>query len=147
MSERFIDDIRRDIERELSRLLRDVENLVVSVSRKTPVRAIKGLVFPDVDIYETEDKIIVVANLPGVPKDKVSVHATENAVEISGEVPEPLKGARLVSRERIVGDFVRLIRLPEKVKPEGAKAKIENGLLILELPRAEAEKRIKINIE
>ncbi|RLF14459.1 MAG: Hsp20/alpha crystallin family protein [Thermoprotei archaeon] len=147
MSERFIDEFRRDLEREVSRLLRDIENLVVSATRRSPLRALRELTFPSVDIYETEDKIIVVASLPGASKSDISINATEDSVEISGEIPEPIKNARLLSRERMVGRFTRIIHLPEKVKPNEAKARFENGILIIELPRVEAEKKVKISIE
>ena len=104
---------------------------------------------PRVDVYEKDDKIIVEAEIPGAKKEDIEVKIKENNVIIKGEVKkdEEKKEDNFYRRERFYGKFERVIPLPVEVKAEEAKAKIEDGILKLEIPKVQAEKEIKVELQ
>ncbi len=102
-----------------------------------------------VDMYETEDRVVVTASLPGVKPEDVDVSVTGESVTIKGEIkPEEHeeKGRNWYRREHRWGSFVRQLTLPTQVETERASANFENGVLTLEFPRAEAVKPKTIKV-
>jgi HSP20 family protein len=95
-----------------------------------------------IDLAETDKEIIVRADLPGFNKEEIRIKATEDTLEIVAEKKKEKveKGKTFYRQERMMGSASRLIRLPERVKPEEAKAKFENGVLEIILPKAEVKK-------
>ncbi|MEM3737355.1 MAG: Hsp20/alpha crystallin family protein [Candidatus Bathyarchaeia archaeon] len=76
--------------------------------------------------------------VPGIPKDKIEIHATNNSIEVNAEAAteeEERKGKKVVSRERNYSRLYRCITLPEEVVPEKAEATLKNGLLEIEVPK------------
>ena len=136
--------------RELARLEQEINKLFnefVPAQRGENVAV--APIIPKVDVYETEDKVIVEAEIPGVKKEDIEVKVKDNNVIIRGEVKreEEKQDKNFFRAERFYGKFERVIPLFVEVKPEEAKAKIENGILILEIPKATAEKEIAIKVE
>ena len=102
-----------------------------------------------IDISETDNEIIVRADLPGFKKDEVSIRATEDSLEIEAEHKEKRieKNERFYRAERKVGKVFRRIQLPEPVDYENARARMEDGVLTIVLPKKEkgkAKKKIEI---
>lgn len=101
-----------------------------------------------VDMYETDDKIVVKASLPGVKPEEVDISVTGNTLTIKGETKaeEEVKEENYLRRERRYGAFSRSLSLPTQVEVEKAEAVFENGVLTLTLPKAEAvrPKTIKV---
>lgn len=131
-----------DMFEELARMRRRIDRLMKTVWE--PIETIP------VDISETEDEVIVRADLPGFSKDEVAVKATENTLEIEAEHKEKKveKTEKVYRAERKYGRVSRLITLPVAVDYEGAKAKMENGVLTVRLPKKEKAKvKRKIEIE
>jgi HSP20 family protein len=130
------------IENELNRLFGDVLPATKEIS-EVQVWA------PRVDVYEKDDKIIVEAEIPGAKKEDIEVKIKENNVIIKGEVKkeEEKKDENYYRKERFYGKFERVIPLPSEVKAEEAKAKIEDGILKLEIPKAQAEKEVKVELQ
>lgn len=94
-----------------------------------------------VDMYETEDTVVVNASLPGVKPEDIDVSVTGKSVTIKGEIkPEEHeeKGRNWYRREHRRGSFVRQLTLPTQVETDRASANFENGVLTLDLPKAEA---------
>ncbi len=115
--------------------------------------AMEGFMFPagdfvrgfPVDIEETEDELILTAELPGFDKDEVVVNVTENSVEITAQHKEQKeeKTKTTYRSERRYGALRRFITLPTLVKFEEGKAEIKNGLLKIVLPKKEKKKASK----
>jgi HSP20 family protein len=90
------------------------------------------------DVHETETAYHVVAALPGVPADTISVSLHDDVLTISGELPQPTypDNARALLLERTYGKFSRSVRLPETVVADQIEAHLENGVLTLNLPKS-----------
>lgn len=108
-----------------------------------------GRVFvPAVDIFETPEALVLVADMPGVTGDKVSLDLKENHLIISGEISPPLgEGETLLSREYLVGDYYREFHLGELIDKNRIEAAMNDGVLKLTLPKAEKAKPRKIEVK
>lgn len=75
--------------------------------------------------------------IPGIEKENISVKTTKYSVEISGKhsEKEEEKGKRYVYSERLYRSFYRNVPLPEEIVPSKVSAKVENGILRLDLPK------------
>jgi len=98
-----------------------------------------GIVFtPDVDIFEDERQITLLADMPGVGPDDIMIDLNDNVLSISGEV-KPFEGGEesdvLVEFE--IGRYFRQFTLSEVIDQGRIEAKHENGVLRLNLPKAE----------
>ena len=134
-----------DIFDELLRMKRRIERLM---------RSFGSLAFEEIesfpiDISETEDEVIVRADLPGFSKEEVSVNATENTLTIEAKRKEKKeeKGERFYRIERKVGSLRRTVSLPVEIDAERAKAKMKDGVLEIVLPKKEKRKGKEIEIE
>jgi HSP20 family protein len=108
-----------------------------------------GKIFlPPVDIYETEESIVVLADMPGVPADKVTIDVKESQLTISGEIAPP-QGAEehLLVREYDTGNFSREFTLGQLVDQNRIEAAMKDGVLRLTLPKVEKAKPRKIDIK
>jgi HSP20 family protein len=94
---------------------------------------------PAVDMYQTDDEIVVKAALPGVKPDEVQISVTGEVLTIKGEIKheEDKKERSWHIRERRFGSFERSLILPTDVVADKAKAEFENGVLTITLPKAE----------
>jgi HSP20 family protein len=104
--------------------------------------------FPPVNVYTSEDRAVIHAELPGVAADQVEISVLDDTVTIKGSrsAEETPEGTVAHRRERGSGDFSRSIRLPFRVEPASVDAKFENGVLEVTLPRAEADRPRRIAI-
>jgi HSP20 family protein len=103
--------------------------------------------FPAVNVYAGRDGIAVVAELPGVEKDELEIHAHRDTLTIRGtRRPAAEKEEAYHRRERRGGAFTRTIQLPFRVDPERFEAQLENGVLRLSLSRPEEDKPRRIEI-
>jgi len=93
-----------------------------------------------VDVYETDDQLVVKATVPGVKPEEIEVTVTGDLLTIKGEFKqeENVEEPTYLRQERRFGSFCRQVGLPAGVKPDEAKATFENGVLTLEMPKAEA---------
>ena len=106
---------------------------------------------PPVDIYETNDGIVLKVELPGVNKDDVSVEVKENVLTLKGErlLDPEIQDEHYYRKERSFGKFNRSFSLQEPIKPDLIKAGFKDGVLTVEVPRPEEErpKQITVNID
>ena len=94
--------------------------------------------FPAVDLFETNDALHVVADLPGVDPATFDLHVTGLTLALRGTVGQPLigQGNTVHRSERSVGAFDRSIPLPVAVDAESATADLKDGLLHVRLPKS-----------
>jgi HSP20 family protein len=94
-----------------------------------------------VDIYETEQAYVLVADLPGVPPENVELRVRERRVEICGtrSVLSTYETARRVIVERTTGRFFRVFHLEHRVDRERAEVTEENGIWHALLPKIQEE--------
>ena len=104
---------------------------------------------PAMDVEEDADKIVVRTELAGIPKEDVSITLEDGVLTIAGEKKSDRemedKNYHLV--ERSFGSFHRSITLPSGVDSEKAEASFENGILSIAIPKAEAAKPRKLEIQ
>lgn len=104
---------------------------------------------PCIDIIEEDDDIRVVAEVPGMTADDLSISVSEDSIMIRGQKKrEDEEGKDIHRRERSHGSFRRVISLPTKVDREGAEAIFKNGVLTIILPKSsETGKKISIRTD
>lgn len=101
-----------------------------------------------VDVYETEDAMVIEAALPGFDPDAVDITINRNVVTIKATGDETEDENRTYHlRERVAASFERQIELPVQIDAAAAEAVFKNGILILTLPKAEETKPKRINIK
>jgi len=101
-----------------------------------------------VDVYETDDQLVVKATVPGVKPEEIEVTVTGDLLTIKGEFKqeEKVEKPNYLRQERRLGSFCRQVGLPAGVKPDEAKATFENGVLTLEMPKAEVVKARTVKV-
>jgi len=104
---------------------------------------------PAIDMYQTNDEIIVKAAVPGMKADDVQINVTGELLTIKGEMKEQeeKKEKAWHIREQRWGSFERSVALPTVVVADKAKAEFENGILIVTLPKAEEVKPKTITVK
>ncbi len=104
---------------------------------------------PAVDMYQTDNEVVVKAALPGIKADEVQLNVTGEVLTIKGETKQEneTKEKAYHIREQRWGTFERSIVLPTEVVADKAKADFENGILTIALPKAEEVKPKTINIK
>jgi HSP20 family protein len=102
-----------------------------------------------IDMYQTEDDVVVKATLPGLKAEDVDIIVTGETLTLRGEYKQEdeQKNARYHIREGRYGSFERSIMLPTDVKADQAKADFENGVLTITMPIAEEVKPKSITIK
>lgn len=101
---------------------------------------------PAVDIYESEQALTLVADMPGVPIENVDIDLDGEQLTIRGTVPESEGGGRVLFKEYTMGDYYRQFTLSNDIDREKIQASMKDGVLKLVLPKAEAAKPRKIEV-
>lgn len=103
---------------------------------------------PAIDMYQTENEVVVKAAVPGFKADEVQINVTEDVLTIKGELKqeEEKKEKSWQIREHRWGAFERSITLPTAVTSDRARADFENGILTITLPKSERVKPKTITI-
>lgn len=122
------------------------------IQRREPAEAEvvdEGPVFlPPVDIYETDDGAVLVADLPGCDEESVEVSLEDRVLTLRGRVkPETPEGLELATAEYRTGDFERTFTVSELINAEKIEATVTHGVLRLTLPKTEVAKPKKIEIK
>ena len=106
---------------------------------------------PPVDIYETNDGVVLKVELPGINKEDVSVEIKDNVLTLKGErLANPaISEDCYYRRERLFGPFERSFTIHQNIKPDQIKATFKDGILHIEIPRPvqEQPKQIIVNVE
>ena len=104
---------------------------------------------PEVDMYQTDNDVVVKAALPGFKADDVQINVTGDVLTIRGEMKheDEQKDKAWHIREHRWGSFERSISLPTDVVSEKAQADFDNGILTITLPKAEEVKPKTITVK
>jgi HSP20 family protein len=104
---------------------------------------------PAVDMYQTDDEVVVKVALPGFKADEVQINVTGDVLSLRGELKREQedKDKAWHIREHRWSSFERSVALPTQVKPDGANADFENGILTISLPKAEEVKPKTISVK
>ncbi|MGK2905500.1 MAG: Hsp20/alpha crystallin family protein [Desulfuromonadales bacterium] len=100
---------------------------------------------PAVDIFETEQGLTLVADLPGVVKEDLIIDVDRGLLTVQADAKSHLKGEP-IRREFLHGNFYRQFQLPDEVDSEKIVAELKKGVLTLQLPKSDAAKPRRIEI-
>ena len=108
-----------------------------------------GLVFtPDVDIFETEKELTLLADMPGVRAEDLNIDLKENVLTLNGDVKNPEGENEVVLLgEYRTGKYYRQFNISEIINQEKIEAAMNDGVLRLTLPKVEAAKPRKIAVK
>ncbi len=145
--------IRWDPFREMSGLQERMNRLFSDIRSRSPFgeeELAQGAWIPAVDIFETNDSIVLKAELPGVKKEEIGVEVKDNTLTLKGEkkFEKEVKEENYHRIERSYGSFQRAFTLPNTVQPENVRAKFKDGILEITLPKHEEArpKQIKVDV-
>lgn len=103
---------------------------------------------PAVDIFQTEDAVLLYADMPGVDESGVDLTLERNQLTIRGSVhPVDLPGQRLTYAEYGVGDFERTFTLSDEIDRSAIEASIKDGVLQVRLPKSKEAATRKITVK
>jgi HSP20 family protein len=102
---------------------------------------------PAVDIYESEDALVLVADMPGVGPEDVSIDIRDNQLSLRGSVALEETKERVHLQEYGVGDYYRQFSLGRAIDQSRIEASMRTGVLTLTLPKADTVKPRKISVK
>jgi len=131
---------------EMERVQREMNRLFNDTFMNRPALPAE---FPAVNVWAGNDGVILTAEIPGANPDALDINVVGQTVSISGsrEVNLSDKEAHYHRQERQSGKFTRLIELPFTVDASKVQARFDKGILLVNLPRVEAEKPKKITVK
>ncbi len=102
-----------------------------------------------VDVYETDEAIVVKSAIPGIKPEDLNISVTGDTLTIRGEskAEEEVKEENYIRRECRYGSFCRSLTIPTTIVADETKAEFENGVLTLTLPKAEEVKPKAIKVK
>ena len=127
---------------------KNIEKKEVEVQENTE-RARDAKVFvPRADIYEENDTVYVIADMPGTDENSIDITLEKNVLSIDGLVEADIdKKFTPIYSEYGTGDYHRSFVLSEEIDKEKIKATVRDGVLTLELPKAKEAKAKKIDVK
>lgn len=103
---------------------------------------------PPIDIYDSPEGLMLIADLPGVTVDSLEMQVQDNRLTLLGRVPPTVPPeARLIHKEYEEGDFLRSFILSDEVDHERINARLNNGVLEVVLPKAAKAPPRKIEVK
>ena len=134
----------------MGRVVGDIEP--ITAGRLLPTRAgevTAEAVAPSLDVQDTEDKILVTADIPGVEKGDITINVRGDLLEITAEKKKETeeKGEGYIRRERGYTKFYRRIPLPTEVEPNNVDATLKDGVLRIEMVKTAPPEVRKIEVK
>ena len=126
-----------------------VERQFPEVVKQVGVKPYQGSAYPKVNVYEYDDKIGIVAEIPGLEKGQLNVDVEEGVLTISGDKHGVWEedGAKVLRRELKSSSFKRSFTLGELLDGESIKANFKDGVLSIEIPKMEPAKPQKHSVK
>ena len=132
---------------EISSFRKEMDRLWNRFMGETPfARTFAEEWLPSVDVSETEDKLLIKAELPGLEAKDVNLSISGDVLTIKGEKKkeEEKKDEHYYHCERYCGSFQRSLRLPVNIQSDKAEATFDKGVLKITLPKTEEAKKKEI---
>jgi HSP20 family protein len=138
LESRYIDEMQR-LQKRMKELMEEAETIPMEGNISMPLA----------DIKETEEAIVVTMDLPGVEKQDVDISISDDELRVVAEKKAETEVSEkdYHKRERTYKRFERMVKLPLAVKLEEAKAKLNNGVLEITLPKEVVTARKRISID
>ena len=126
-----------------------VESSFPQITKSVGVKPYQGSAYPKVNVYEYDDKVGVIAEIPGLDKKDLSIDVEEGVLTIAGNKHGLFddEGAKVIRRELKQSSFKRQFELGELLDGEKVKASFKDGLLSIEIPKIEPEKPKKTSVK
>ena len=119
------------------------------ITKSVGVKPYQGSAYPKVNVYEYDDKVGIVAEIPGLDKKQLEVSVEEGVLTISGDKHSTFEsdGAKVLRRELKQSSFKRQFELGELLDGENIKANFKDGILSVSVPKIEPEKPKKHTVK
>jgi HSP20 family protein len=119
-----------------------VESQFPEVVKSVGVKPYQGSAYPKVNVYEYDDKIGIVAEIPGLNKKQLNVDVEDGVLTISGDKHSTFEdeGAKVIRRELKQSSFKRSFELGELLDGDNIDANFKDGVLSVSIPKMEPEK-------
>jgi len=134
---------------DVGKTLEEMDRAFGRVGRPLGLRSVPRGTFPAINIYQQDDAILLMAEVPGVEPDSLDLTVLNDSVTLKGrreekDIPE---SNRFYRKERTQGAFARTVTLPEPINPDSVKAQYADGVLKVRMEKAESTKVRKIVIQ
>ena len=112
------------------------------IEKQIGVKPFQGTAYPKVNVYEFEDKVGLIAEIPGLDKKDLNIEVEDGKLTISGDKHGTfdIKGAKVIRRELKQSSFKRQFELGELLDGDKIKANFKDGLLSIDIPKIEPKK-------
>ena len=119
------------------------------VEKQVGVKPFSGTAYPKVNVYEYDEKVGIIAEIPGLDKKDLKVDVEEGILIISGDKHGLFddSGAKVLRRELKGSSFKRSFELGEQLNGDKIKASFKDGLLSIDIPKVEPEKPKKLSVK
>lgn len=123
------------------------KNSEQSVQPREETRSNENFIRPAVNIIETEEGLVLTADIPGAAKEGLDVNVEKGILTISAPVQHKIEGNPIYREFELSGSYYRQFTIPESLDHEKAKAEYANGILTLRVPKAQAVKPKRIAVK
>ena len=112
------------------------------IEKQIGVKPFQGTAYPKVNVYEYDDKVGVIAEIPGLDKKDLVIEVEDGKLTISGDKHGTfdVKGAKVIRRELKQSSFKRQFELGDLLDGDKIKANFKDGLLSIDIPKTEPQK-------
>ena len=119
------------------------------ITKSVGVKPYQGSAYPKVNVYEYDDKVGIVAEIPGLDKKQLEVSVEEGVLTISGDKHSTFEsdGAKVLRRELKQSSFKRQFELGELLDGDNISANFKDGILSVSVPKIEPEKPKKHTVK
>ena len=119
-----------------------VESQFPDIVKSVGVKPYQGSAYPKVNVYEYDDKVGIVAEIPGLNKKQLNVDVEDGVLTISGDKHSTFEedGAKVIRRELKQSSFKRSFELGEQLDGDNIAANFKDGVLSVSIPKIEPEK-------
>ena len=126
-----------------------ISNQFPQIEKQVGVKPYSGTAYPKVNVYEYDDKVGIISEIPGLDKKQLNVEVEEGVLTISGDkhgITEE-DGAKVLRRELKSSSFKRSFELGELLDGENISANFKDGVLSISIPKIEPKKPKKQSIK